>query len=79
MFKSIRVQFACDGSGGGLLYPICILVSNISKEHMSKADFNVVPVEGLTVNGHLDPCSKGFGYLCLMQSNISQLRFFEWY
>ena len=79
MARSIRVKFACGGTGGGYLYPICILVSNLSKEHLPKDEFKVIPIEGLSVNGHLDPRSKEIGYLCLMQANVSQRQFFEWF
>ena len=79
MAKSIRVKFVCSGSAGGFLYPICILVSNISKEHLPKHEFRVIEIEGLTINGNIDPRSKESGYLCLMRSNVSQRCFFEWF
>ena len=77
MARSIRVKFACGGSGGGFLYPICILVSNLSKEQLPNSEFKVIPIAGLTVNGHIDARSREIGYLCLMQSNVPQKKFFE--
>ena len=74
--KGIRIKFACGGSAGGFIYPLCILVSNISKEELPGKDFVVVPVEGLSINGHIDPRNKEIGYLVLMGSNVPQKHFF---
>ena len=46
---------------------------------MPKDDFKVVPVKGMSINGHIDPRSEDVCYLCLMRSNVSQRRFFEWF
>ena len=69
--KGIRVKFA--------VYPICIQVSNLSKEELPVDDFLVIPIPGLSINGHIDPRSNEVGYLCLMGSNVPQKRFFEWF
>ena len=77
--KGIRVKFACGRSAGGFLYPICILVSNLSLAEFPSNDFKVVPVKGLSISGHIDPISKEVGYLCLMGTNVPQKHFFDWY
>ena len=64
--KGIRVKFACGGSAGRFIYPIFILVSNLSVAEFPSNDFKVIPVKGLSINGHIDPRSKELGYLCLM-------------
>ena len=66
--KAIRVKFAFGASGDRFVYPICILVSNLSADVMPKDDFKVVPVKGMSINGHIDPRSEEVGYLYLMQS-----------
>ena len=77
--KGIRVKFACGGSAGGFVYPICIVVSNLSKTEFPSSDFKVVPIKGLSINAHIDPRSTEVGYLCLLGSNVSQQLFFEWF
>ena len=42
-------------------------------------DFVVAPVEGLSINGHIDPRNKEIGYVVLMGSNIPQKHFFHWF
>ena len=70
--KNVRVKFAYGGLAGGLIYPIRLLISNLSKEEFPSNDFSVIPIKGLTINGHVDPRSEVKGYLCLMGSNIQQ-------
>ena len=77
--KGIRIKYACGGSAAGFIYPICIIVSGLSKEELPKDDFTVVPIEGLSINGHIDPRNKEVGYMCLIGSNVSQKHFFQWY
>ena len=77
--KGIRIKFACGGSGGGFTYPICILVSNLSKSELPTDEFSVVPIQGLSINGHIDPRNEEIGYLCLMGSNVPQKHFFDWF
>ena len=79
MFKAIRVKFACGGCGSGFIYPICILVSNLSLAELPTEDFYVQRIKGLSINSHIDPRSEEIGYLCLMRSNVSQQRFFDWF
>ena len=76
--KGIRVKFACGSSAGGYVYPICIQVSNLSKEELPLDEFLVIPIPGLSINGHIDPRSNEVGYLCLMGTNVPQKRFFEY-
>ena len=77
--KGIRVKFACGSSAGGFVYPICIQVSNLNKEELPTDEFLVVPIKGLSINGHIDPRSEEIGYLYLMGKNVPQKRFFEWF
>ena len=53
--KGIRVKYACGGSAAGFLYPICIMVSGFSKDELTNDQFVVVPIIGLSINGHIDP------------------------
>ena len=75
--NGIRVEFACGGSGSGFIYPICIIVSNLSSEEFPSNDFKVIPIKGLSINAYIDPRAQKIGYLCLIGSNVSQQRFFE--
>ena len=34
VYKGLRVKFACGGSAGGFIYPICILVSGLSENEL---------------------------------------------
>jgi len=77
--KGIRVKFACGGSAGGFVYPICVVVSNLTQAEFPSDDFKVVPVKGLSINGHINPRSKEVGYLCLLGTNVSQQFFFDWF
>ena len=43
--KGVRVKFACGGSGAGNLYPIVILISNLSKDELPSNDFKVLPIK----------------------------------
>ena len=75
--NGIRVKFACGSSAGGFLYPICLLVSSLGANDLPSQDFHVYEIEGLAINGHIDPRCEEVGYLCLMGSNVSQQRFFN--
>ena len=75
----VRVQSACGGSAGGYIYPIVILVSWLSDSEMPSDDFIVFPVEGMTINGHIDPRNRELGYACFMKQNVKQIYFFDWF
>ena len=64
--KGVRVNFACGGSSAGNLYPIVILISNLSKDDFASNNFKVLPIKGLCINGNIDPRCKEIGYVCLM-------------
>lgn len=66
----IRIKFACGDSAAGYIYPICILLSGLSDAEISKQDFIVVPIEGLGINGRIDPRNKEVVYVCLMKHNV---------
>ena len=40
--KGIKVKFACGGSAGGFIYPICILISNLNTTEFPSNDFKVI-------------------------------------
>ena len=77
--KGIRVKYACGGSAAGFLYPICIIISGLSKDEMPKEEFVVIPIEGLSINGHVDPRNKEVGYTCLIGSHVPQKHFCDWF
>ena len=79
IWKDNLVKFSCGGSAFGFMHPICLLIGNLSKEELPSNDFAVTSTKGLTINGHNDPRSEEEGYLCLMDSNVPQKRFFDWY
>ena len=49
------------------------------QDELQKDEFLVVPVEGLSINGHIDPRNKELGYMCLIGSNVAQKHFFAWF
>ena len=75
----IRVKYACGGSAAGFIYPICILISGLSETEIPGEDFVVVHVEGLRINGRIDPRNKEVGYVCFMKWDVKQLYFFDWF
>ena len=77
--KGIRVKFACGGSAGGFIYPICIAVSGLSTTELPGDQWVVVPIKGLSINGHIDPRNQELGYLCLIGTNVPQKHFFAWF
>ena len=77
--SGIRVKFACGGSAAGFIYPICILISGLSDNEMPNEDFVVATVEGLGINGRIDPRNKEVGYVCFMKKDVKQLHFFDWF
>ena len=50
-----------------------------SKDELPTDEFLVIPIAGLSINGHIDPRSQEIGYLCLMGRNVPQKRFFDWF
>ena len=77
--SGIRVKYACGGSAAGFIYPICILISGLNDSEMPNEDFVVVNVEGLGINGRIDPRNKEVGYVCFMKKDVKQLHFFDWF
>ena len=75
--SGIRVKYACGGSAAGFIYPICILISGLNDSEMPNEDCVVVNVEGLGINGRIDPRNKEVGYVCFMKKNVKQLHFFR--
>ena len=61
------------------MYPLVIVLSGLSKDELPNDDFLVVPIEGLNVNGHIDPRNKELGYMCCLGSNLPQKHFFDWF
>ena len=54
-------------------------MSGLSKDKLQKDDFFVVPIEGLSINGHINPRNVEVGYMCLIGTNIPQKYVFEWF
>ena len=77
--KGIRVNVACGGSTGGFVYPIVIVLSGLSKDELPNDGFLVVPIEGLSVNGHIGPRNKELGYMCCLDSNLPQNHFSDFF
>ena len=67
------------GSAGGFIYPVVIVLSGLSKDELPNNDFLVVQIEGLSVNGHIDPMNKEVGYIYFLGSNVPQNHFFDWF
>ena len=75
VWKEIRIKYACGGSAAGVLYPICIIVSGLSKDELPNDEFAVVPIKGLSINGHIDHRNKEVGYMCLIGYTVAQTFF----
>lgn len=71
VYKGLRVKYSCGGFAAGLIYPIYIIVSGLSKDELPKEEFGVIHNEGSSINGHIDPRNKEVGYMCL-DSNVAQ-------
>ena len=61
------------------MYSVVIVLSGLSKDELPNDEFLVVPIEGLSVNGHIDPSNKEVGYMCCLCSNLPQKHFFDWF
>ena len=46
---------------------------------MRDDDFLVFEISEININGDLDISNEEPEYLCLMRTDVKQLRFFEWY
>ena len=56
-----------------------MLISGLTDTEMPQRDFIVVPIEGLGINGRIDPRNKEVGYVCFMKHDVKQLHFFDWF
>ena len=65
-------NFLYCGSVTSFVYPICTVISHISKQELPNDDFVGVPIKVLPINGYIDPRSEEVGYMCLIGSNVSQ-------
>ena len=45
VYKGIYVKYACGGSPAGCIYPICIMVSDLSKDELQNNDFVVIQLK----------------------------------
>ena len=72
--KGIRIKFSCGGSAAGFVYPISIGVTNLSKEELPNDQWLVIPIKGLSINGHINPRNDEVGCVCCMGNNIPHLR-----
>ena len=55
------------------------MVSGLTKDELPNDQFVVVPIIGLSMNGHIDPRNNEVGYMCLIGANYPQKHFFDWY
>ena len=56
--KGIRVRYICGGSAAGFIYPICVIISSLSKDEIQQKEFVVIPIEGFSINGYIDLKNK---------------------
>ena len=70
VYTGISISFACGGSAAGFVYTPFIIISGLSAEELPNDDFVVVSIEGLSINGHIDPRNKEFSYVCLIGFNV---------
>ena len=77
--KGIRIKYACGGSAAGLIYPIYIFVSNLSKAEFPNEQFVIVPINGLTTTNDVDPRCKKVGYMCLVGYTHPHIYIFHWF
>ena len=62
------------------MYPICVVISNISSQELPTNDeYVVMPIKGLSSNRRIDPRSTKVGYMCVIGSNVPYSRFFHWF
>ena len=73
------MKFACGGSTGGFIYPIGIMISNLSKVELPSNDLSVIPIKGLSINCNIDLRDDKVSYLCIMGNNFPQKYFFAWF
>ena len=76
--EGIRVNYACGDSSTGFIYSIYIMVLSLSKDKLQNDEFVVIPIEGLSMNGHIDPRNEEVGLVCLIGANVAQNHFY-WY
>ena len=55
------------------------MISSLSDSEMTNEDFVVATVEGLGINGRINPRNKEAGYVCFMKKDVKQLHFFDWF
>ena len=68
----MRVKYTCGGSVAGFLYPMCVIISGLSKDELQKEECVVIPIKGLSINGIIDPRDRDVGYVCLIGSHVPQ-------
>ena len=74
--KGIRIKYTCGGSAAEFLYPICIIVSGLSKDELLNDQFFIVLIIGLSINGHIGPINKEVEYMCVDWRKLSSKAFF---
>ena len=72
-------MYACGGYTASFLYPILIMVSSLSKDELPNDEFVVVPIESLSINGHIYPRNKEVGYMWLISANVAQIVVVDWF
>ena len=73
------MNLACEGSNGRFIYPIFMLVSNLSISALHPNNFKVMLIKGLSIARYVYPRSHKVGCLCLMWIDIPQKHFFDYF
>lgn len=73
------MKYACGGSSAGCICPIWIVVSGLLKDELPNDDFVVIHIEGLSINGHIDPRNRHVECMCLIGANDPQKHVFDWH
>ena len=53
------------------------MVSGLSKDELPNDELVVVPIEGLSINDHIDSRNTVVGHMCLIGVNVAH-NFFNW-
>ena len=77
--KEIRSKLACSGSAADFVHLIYIVILNLPRQGSPADDFVVVPINVLSINGHIDLISEEIGYTCLIGTNVPHSQLLHWY
>ena len=77
--KGIMIKYSYGASSAGFLYPIVIVVTNLSKEELPNDQWLVIPIKDLLINCHIDPRNEKVDHVCCIGTNLPQKYYFEWF